>query len=171
MKRFGQPKNLDIRPQLVDPRKEEQPDTKSVAELRKMNETRPSEANPIPKEIIAKFGNRVGDIWWHAKGRNGPEGDPTIGIEVDGIRKTFGGYVWNEWWYFQKTVHKFEDPTEPNQCYWYRKRKVSDPDNPDEFVTIEEYVGAKLKDIDTGLAIDVPEELQHKPEKLCPPSD
>lgn len=155
----------DGEPKLVNANRGASADPNSVAEVVRMNKTRPEHTNPIPNELVQRYGGRINDVWWHAKGR---EEDPTIGVEVDGVRKTFGGYVWNDWWYFQKTVHYSDDPNEPNTCYWYRKRKVPDPDNPGEFKTIEEYVGSKLKDLDTGLPIEVPEELQHDPSYLCP---
>ena len=158
-------------PHQVNLNKGQEPDVMSAEEVRKANEDRPKLADPIPDQLIERYGGRIGDVWWFAKGRNGPDGDSTIGVEVDGIRKTFGGYVWNDWWYFQKTVHKTEDPNQPNKCYWYRKRKIPDPLNPDEFETVEEYVGSKLKDPDSGLPIDVPQELRHEKKDLCPDSD
>ena len=132
------------------------------------NAARPPGAVPIPPNIVAKYSDRIGDVWWNAKGRSGASGDPTIGIEIDGLRKTFGGYVWNDWWYFQKVVHRTEDEEEPNQCYWYRKKKVKVSDSTDEYETLEEYVGSDLKDLDTGLEIPVPRELRHDPMDLCP---
>ena len=144
---------------------------KSQQPAKNLNLEKPPNANPIPKEILGKYGNNITDIWWNAKGRNGPDGDPTIGVEINGLRKTFSGYVWDDWWYFQKVVHKTDNPEEPNKCYWYRKKKVPDETDPKEFKTIEEYVGAKLKDLDTGIAIQVPQELRHKTETLCPSDD
>jgi len=144
------------------------PETQKVPKSENVNRERPLDAAPVPDEILTKHGNKIGDVWWYAKGRNGPHGDPTIGVEVDGVRKTYGGYVWNDWWYFQKTVHKSEVEGEPNKCYWYRKRKVPDPYNPDDFKTEEEYVGNILIDLDTGLEVNVPMELQHEPNDLCP---
>lgn len=132
-----------------------------------VNVERPKDAAPVPTSILERFGNKIDNVWWYAKGRNGPDGDPTIGIEVDGLRKTFGGYTWNEWWYFQKTVHEDEEGEEPPQCYWYRKRKIPDPENPDDYEIIEEYVGVRLVDPDTGYDLPVPEELKHRPEDLC----
>lgn len=132
-----------------------------------VNGLRPAGAEPVPNDLIQRYGAHITDVWWFAKGREGPDGDPTIGVEIEGIRKTFSGYVHNDWWYFQKTVHAPSDPDELPQCYWYRKRKVPDPANPDEFITEEEYVGENLVDPDSGLPIDVPEGLQHDPRDLC----
>ena len=161
----------EVGPQPGEPKKiqpGEEADPQAIGKIRQQNRERPAETNPIPTDIIAKYASQIGKIWWNAKGRNGPGGDPTIGIEIGGIRKTFSGYVWDDWWYFQKTVHRSDDPNVPNQCYWYRKKKVPDPSNPDDFETIEEYVGAKLIDLDTGLPIDVPQEIQHDSKTLCP---
>lgn len=154
----GEPKRLQT---------DEEPDAKTLSDVHKMNKERPAETNPIPTDIVSKYASKIGDVWWYAKGRNGPGGDPAIGIEIDGIRKTFSGYVWNEWWYFQKVVHKSDDENIPDQCYWYRKMKVPDPSNPEDYETVEEYVGVKLKDLDTGLPIDVPLEIQHDAKTLC----
>lgn len=147
---------------------EDQEQEEQEIDISKFNDSRPPNTEPIPKILMSKFGDRITDVWWNAKGRNGPNGDPSIGVEIDGIRKTFSGYVWNEWWYFQKVVHKSDDlNVEPNQCYFYRKKKIS-IEGTDEFETIEEYVGAKLIDLDTNLPINVPFELQHHPNDLCP---
>jgi len=141
-------------------------DEEQDVDITNINATRPRDAAPVPSSILERFGNNIGDIWWYAKGRNGPDGDPTIGIEVAGLRKTFGGYVWNEWWYFQKSVHENEGE-EPPDCYVYRKRKVPDPNDPDEYEIVEEYVGVDWKDPDTGYDLPIPEELEHRPEDLC----
>ncbi len=141
---------------------------KPIGQGDSLNAKRPKDAAPVPSSLLERYGNKIEDVWWYAKGRNGPDGDPTIGINVDGLRKTFGGYVWNEWWYFQKKVHGGEDEEDtPLKCYWYRKRKVPDPNNPEEYEIVEEYVGIRLIDPDTNYDVPVPEELEHDLRDLC----
>lgn len=137
---------------------------KPIGKMDSINDKRPLDAEPVPSGIIEKYGNKITSVWWHAKGR---EDDPTIGVEISGLRKTFGGYTWNEWWYFMKAVHPAEDEDEMPQCYWYRKRKVPDKENPKEYEIIEEYVGERLYDPDTGYELEVPQLLLHDPEELC----
>ena len=132
-----------------------------------INAERPRDAAPVPTELLERYGNQIEEVWWYAKGRNGPDGDPTIGIEVEGVRKTFGGYVFEEWWYFMKLVHEAEEEDEEDQCYWYRKIKIPDPDRPGEYEIVEEYVGERLTNPDTGFDVPVPEELLHPEEDLC----
>lgn len=129
-----------------------------------INSDRPGDAPPVPPEIVKRYDKQIGSVWWHAKGR---DKDPTIGIEISGLRKTFGGYVWNDWWYFMKVVHQATVEGERPQCYWYRKRKVPDPENPEHYEIEEEYIGSNLIDPDTGDALDVPQELQHSYGNLC----
>lgn len=138
--------------------------TKPIGKSDTINDQRPQGVPPVPPNLIAKYGDKIGSVWWHAKGRGE---DPTIGVEIDGIRKTFGGYTWNDWWYFMKTVHEAENDEDMPQCYWYRKRKIPDPDNPNHFEIVEEYVGERLEDPDTGYDLEIPPEIKHDPESLC----
>jgi hypothetical protein len=126
----------------------------SAAEL---NKSRPAGVPPIPPGI-----NFIQDIWWEATGREGPKGDPSIGVEINGVRKTYSGWVWRDWWYFTRLVHEADSPQEEDKYYWYRKRKVPSPTDPDEFIVEEEYVGPELIDLDTGKRIEVPRELQKR---------
>lgn len=128
-----------------------------------INDKRPSGAEPVPTELVGKYGHKINKVWWHAKGR---EDDPTIGVEIQGLRKTFSGYTHNEWWYFKKLVHPATDE-DGARCYWYRKKKIEDPDNPDSYKIVEEYVGATLYNPDTGYGLDIPQELRHNEESLC----
>ena len=137
---------------------------KAIGQMDSINDERPPDAVPVPPGLIEKHGNKITGVWWHAKGR---EDDPTIGVEIEGLRKTFGGYTWNEWWYFQKTVHPAEGEDDMPQCYWYRKRKIPDEGNPDNYEIVEEYVGERFYDLDTGYDLEIPLELQHAPEDLC----
>jgi hypothetical protein len=137
---------------------------KAIGKTDTVNDDRPPGAEPVPPSLLEKYGNKIGSVWWFAKGR---EDDPSIGVEIDGLRKTFGGYTWNEWWYFMKTVHEAETEDDKPQCYWYRKRKIPNPSNPDDYEIIEEYVGERLYDPDTGYDLEVPPEISHAEEDLC----
>lgn len=129
-----------------------------------INVGRPEGAIPVPSALIQKYNDRIGSVWWFAQGR---ETDPTIGVEIDGIRKTFSGYVHNSWWYFMKMVHPGKTKNDPDQCFWYRKRRVPDPNNPETFTIDEEYVGKILLNPDTDELLEIPEELEHKESSLC----
>lgn len=151
--------------------RQEKPSTQSPKKLAKaigaktnINDKRPMDAELVPPNLIQKYGHKISSVWWHAKGR---EDDPSIGVEIDGIRKTFGGYTWNDWWYFMKTVHPSDDEDEMPQCYWYRKRKIPDPNNPNNYEVDEEYVGERLHDPDTGYDLEIVPEIKHQLEDLC----
>ena len=137
---------------------------KPLGQQANVNDDRPPDAEPVPSKLLEKYRNKIDSVWWHAKGR---DKDPSIGVEISGLRKTFGGYTWDEWWYFMKTVHPADSEDEMPQCYWYRKRKVPNPANPKDYEIIEEYVGERLYDPETGYDLEVPPELQHDPEDLC----
>ena len=129
-----------------------------------INDKRPANAEAVPQELIEKHGSSITSVWWHAKGR---DQDPTIGVEIKGIRKTFGGYTWKDWWYFMKVVHPAKSEDEMPQCYWYRKRKLPDPSEPQTYEIAEEYIGERLHDPDTGYDLEIVPEIKHHPEELC----
>lgn len=135
-----------------------------AGKVENINSDRPSDAPPVPSQVIKRYDKQITGVWWHAKGR---ETDPTIGVEINGLRKTFGGYVWNDWWYFMKAVHPADSEDELPQCYVYRKKKVADPDNPDNFEIIEEYIGSDFIDPDSDLPLPIPLELKHSYKDLC----
>lgn len=126
------------------------------------NDYKPAGAEPVPASLVEKY--RIGEVWWFAKGR---DEDPFIGVEINGVRKTFSGYTYKDWWYFMKLVHPASDENEGARCYWYRKRKLRDPDDPEKFKISEEYVGANLHDPDSGSQIKIPQELLHDESDLC----
>jgi len=128
-----------------------------------INNKCPEDAPRVPASLIEKYGHNIASVWWYAKGR---DKDPTIGVEIDGVRKTFGGYTYQDWWYFMKTVHEGSDETGP-QCYVYRKKKVPDPSSEREFEVIEEYIGPEFIDPDTNLPLPIVHELKHAYEDLC----
>jgi len=137
---------------------------KAIGAKSDINDKKPDDAERVPPELIARYGDKIDSVWWYAKGR---EDDPTIGVEINGLRKTFGGYTWKDWWYFMKIVHPAKDKGEMPQCYWYRKRKLPEKDNPQSYEIIEEYVGERLIDPDTGLDLEIPKEIKHPIEDLC----
>jgi hypothetical protein len=136
----------------------------SEERLGNINDKRPAGAPPVPTGLLDKYSHQIEKVWWHAKGR---EEDPAIGVEILGVRKTYSGYTHNDWWYFKKLVHPASDEEEGARCYWYRKKKIQDPDNPDQYKIVEEYVGAKLYNPDTGYGLEIPQELRHNEDELC----
>tara|TARA_R100001244_G_scaffold25113_4_gene25648 strand:+ start:96701 stop:97108 length:408 start_codon:yes stop_codon:yes gene_type:complete len=129
-----------------------------------INQSKPADAAPVPGEIMGLYGSEITDVWWNAKGR---EEDPAIGVEINGVRKTFGGYTWNEWWYYLKPTHYHAD--RPPDHSWYRKKKIPDPNNPNDFTTLDEYVGSMDEDLvdpDTNEEIEIPQGLEHNLREL-----
>lgn len=122
--------------------------SQTVTEL---NNNRPTGAIPLPLEL-----KQVEDIWWFAPGR---DQDASIGAQMRGVRKTMSGWVFKDWWYFQRVVHPADSPQEEDKSYWYRKRRVPSKTDPDEFDVQEEYVGVELKNPDSDALIEIPEKL------------
>ncbi len=128
------------------------------------NATKPTGVPPLP----AAFANAaIEDVDWSAPGR---DEDPSVGIQIKGVRKTSSGYVYNDWWYFKKLVHakgeqikkkgRVEGVVSEDRFYWYRKKRLPAQPGQEEGRILEEYVGLDLKDPDTGIKIYVPETLR-----------
>jgi hypothetical protein len=149
------------------------------------NSSKPADALPLPAGLEKQM---IEDVQWDAAGR-APEldeetqqmlpGDPRVGVQIGGVRKTKSGYVYNGWWYVLKLVHPagqqhkshgiVQGIQEYDIYYWYRARRKIDP-NTGRSTKDEQYVGKILKDIDTKQRIIIPEalkdELDRKVERI-----
>jgi len=92
---------------------------------------------------------RIESVWENAPGRydeNGRLVDKWIGVQIQGVRKTQGGYTYQGWWFF---LREFPDK---QSSYWYKKHRLPAKAGEEEGEIIEEYVGKELP-------FDVPPEL------------
>lgn len=140
------------------------------------NTKRPADAPPVPAGLNKQV---IEDVQWDAPGRapyvdkeTGQQqpGDPRIGIQIGGVRKTKGGYAFNGWWYVLKLVHKKghvnrvhgqpQGIQERNIYYWYRRKRGPSLIQGKEGKVIEQYVGKVLKDKDTQQKIIIPDALK-----------
>jgi hypothetical protein len=84
---------------------------------------------------------RVQSVWENAPGRYDEEGnllDKWVGVQIQGVRKTQSGYVWNDWWFF---LRHFPDK---EASYWYKKKRLPAKAGEEEGEIVEEYVGKEL---------------------------
>lgn len=140
------------------------------------NTTRPADAPPVPATLSKIV---IEDVQWDAPGRapytdkdTGQQqpGDPRIGVQMGGVRKTKGGYAFNGWWYVLKLVHRkghinkshgqTQGVQERNIYYWYRRKRGPSLIPGRDGKVIEQYVGKILKDKDTQQKIVIPEALK-----------
>jgi hypothetical protein len=145
------------------------------------NTKRPPDAPPVPPGLDKV---NIEDVQWDAPGRApyvDPEtgqqqpGDPRIGIQMSGVRKTKGGYAYNGWWYVLKLVHRKgsihkshgrrEGIQERDIFYWYRRKRAPSPIPGREGKIIEQYVGKRLIDKDTRQRIIIPDALKDEIDK------
>lgn len=142
------------------------------------NNSRPASSRPLPP-ILDKV--TIEDVWWDAPGRDDNEefrtgqiikGDPRIGVQINGVRKTQGGYACRGWWYILKKTHsegdvvrnhgKIEGESTEDRFYWYRKRRMPSliPGKMGEIK--EEYVGKELREKESDSIIILPDILKDK---------
>lgn len=84
---------------------------------------------------------RIESVWEDAPGRydeNGKLIDKWIGVQIEGVRKTQSGYVWDGWWFFLR------DFPDKQASYWYKKKRLPAKEGQEEGEIIEEYVGKEL---------------------------
>jgi transposase len=84
---------------------------------------------------------KIQSVWENAPGRHDENGkllDKWIGVQIQGVRKTKSGYVYNSWWFFLR------DFPDKEASYWYRKRRLPAKEGEEEGEIIEEYVGKEL---------------------------
>ena len=135
------------------------------------NASRPHGVAPIP----GKFNNvMLGDVWFEAPGR---EEDPSVGVEIGGVRKTASGYVYNGLWFWRKKVHekgekikkhgRVEGVVSQDRWYWYAKRRLPAKPGQKEGEIEEIYIGLDLIDPETGAKIYVPDPIKN-PEDFKP---